>query len=169
MSWIEPDTWRKAALAHAKKDGLSTFPWPTWIAVLGLVGGSITWKWSEADPTTRASVPLLIGIILALFSFFVVMAWIHVRLNRATKTTIYERGLVHGSLLRKQWIPWAEMEHFYVDEDSIGPQTFRFLTWARVGANDQEFSVVPDDADLDAAVRCLKKNNVEQAAPSNGG
>ena len=162
MSWQEPETWRKAALVHAKQEGVSTFPWLTWITVLGLVGGLIVWEWMGADPATRASVPKLIGIILALFSFFFGMAWIHVRINRATKTTVYEQGIVHGPLLRKRWIPWSEIEHFHVEEDSIGQQAFRFLTWQRLGADDEEFSVVPDDVDLDAALKAFKKSNVEQ-------
>jgi hypothetical protein len=152
MSWTEPDTWRTAALSHAKQQGISTFPWFTWISVLGIVGGLIAWEWSNADPTKRASVPMLLCIITALFCFFVVLGWIHVRLNRTTKTTIYERGIFHESLTKKQWIPWCSIEYFYVEEESLGQQTFRFLTWLRLGANDEEFSVVPDDVDLEAAV-----------------
>ncbi len=109
ITWSELNTWRQAALAHAKEEGKSTFPWATWIVVLGLVAGLITWEWSDADPTKRASVPVLIGLILALFGFFVGMAWIHVRLNRRTRTTLYERGLLHGSLSKRRWIPWREI------------------------------------------------------------
>jgi hypothetical protein len=104
---------------------------------------------------------MLVCIIIALFCFFAVLGWIHVRLNRATKTTIYEQGIVHGSLTRKQWIPWSSIEYFYVEEESLGQQTFRFLTWLRLGADDEEFSVVPDDVALEAAVEHIKNNNVE--------
>jgi hypothetical protein len=163
ITWSEPNTWRQAALAHAKEEGKSTFPWATWIVVLGLVVGLVTWEWSDADPTKRASVPVLIGLILALFGFFVAMAWIHVRLNRRTRTTLYERGLLHGSLNKRRWIPWPEIESFYLDEDAIGQQRFRFLTWIRVGADDEEFSVLSEDVDWDLVVSTFENNKVEQA------
>jgi hypothetical protein len=163
ISWSEPDTWRQAALAHAKEEGKATFPWATWIVVLGLVAGVITWEWSDADTAKRVSVPILIGIILALCGFFIAIAWMHVRLNRRTTTTLHERGLLHGSLNRRRWIPWSEIDSFYLDEDAIGQQKFRFLTWTRSGADDEEFSVLPDDVDSDVVVSIFKNNKVEQA------
>ena len=166
MSWTEPSAWRTAALAHAKQQGVSTFPWFTWIAVLGLVDGLIVWEWSNAEPTKRASVPMLLCIMMALSCFFVVMGWIHVRLNRVTTTTVYERGMVHGSMIRKQWIPWSSIEYFYVEEESLGRQKFRFLTWLRRGSDDEEFSVVPDDVALELAVEHIKNNNVEAVTPN---
>lgn len=162
ISWSEPETWRQAAFAHAKRDSASTFPWISWIVVLILVAGVITWEWSNADPTKRASVPVLIGMILALFAFFIAMAWSHVRLNRRTKTTLHERGLLHGSLSKKRWIPWSEIESFSIEVDEIGQQRFRFLTWTRTGTDDEEFSVLSDEVDLDAVVRIFKCNQVEQ-------
>jgi hypothetical protein len=74
ISWSEPATWRQTALAHAKNKGQSTFPWLPWIVVLGLVAGVITWEWSDADPTKRVGVPILMCIILALFGFFFAVA-----------------------------------------------------------------------------------------------
>jgi hypothetical protein len=123
----------------------------------------ITWEWSDADPTKRVGVPMLICIILALFGFFVAISWVHVRLNRRTTTTLHERGLLHGSLSKRRWIPWSEIESFYLDEDAIGQQRFRFLTWTRAGADDEEFSVLQDDVDSDAVVSIFKNNKVEQA------
>ena len=168
VSWTEPDTWRQAAKDYAKKEGVSTFPWFNCVVALGLVGGFITWEWSDADPATRVSVPRLIGIILVLFGFLIGVGWLHYRLNRNTRTTVYERGLIHGSLTKKQWVPWADIEYFYVDEDSVGQWTFRFLSWSRVGVDEEEFSVLPDDADLDVAVRYLKTNEVEQVVALDG-
>lgn len=162
LSWTEPDTWRQAANAHAKKEGNSTFPWQRGLVTLGLVCVLLTWEWMDADPNTRVSVPLLICMILILFGFIVGIGCLHYMLNSNTKTTVYERGLVHGSLTKKQWVPWADMEYFYVDEDSVGQWTFRFLSWSRVGVDDEDFSVIPDDADLDVAVRYFKSNEVEQ-------
>jgi len=127
----------------------------------------MAWEWSNADATKRATVPMLLCSIMAFFCFLVLMGWIDVRLNRATKTTVYERGMVHGSLTRKQWIPWSSIEYFCVEEESLGQQTFRFLTWLRLGADDEEFSVVPDDVALEVAVEHIKNNNVEQCVPLN--
>ena len=163
ISWSEPDTWRQEALAHAKEQGESTFPWATWIVVLGLVAGLITWEWTGADPAKRASVPMLICMILALFGFFVAIGWMHVRLNRRTRTTLYERGLLHGSLSKRRWVPWSEIESFYLVEDAVGQHRFRFLTWTRSGADDEEFSVLSDDVDSDMLVSIFKNNKVEQA------
>jgi hypothetical protein len=167
ISWSEPNTWRKAAMAHAKQQGISSFPWFTWIATLGLVGGLVVWEWSNADPTKRASVPILQCIIMALLCFFFLMGLIYARLNRATKTTIYEQGIVHGSLSKKQWIPWSSMKYFYVEEESLGQNSFRFLTWSRFDADDEEFSVVPDDVDLVTVVGHFKNKKVEQVVTSN--
>lgn len=111
---------------------------------------------------------MLIGIIFTLFGFLVGMAWIYVRLNRTTKTTLYERGILHGSLSKKRWIPWTEIECFYLDEDSSGHQRFRFLAWTCLGSDDEEFSVLSDDVDWSAVVSIFEKNKVEQAAPSDG-
>lgn len=169
ISWSEPATWRQAALAHAKNEGQSTFPWLPWIVVLGLVAGVITWERSDADPTKRVGVPILICIILALFGFFFAVAWIHVRFNRTTRTALQEREIFYGSFSRRRWIPWAEIESFYLDEDTIGQQRFRFLTWTRVGADDEEFSVLSDDVDLEVIVSVFKKYKVEQANSTNGG
>lgn len=162
MSWTEPSTWRNAAMAHAKQHGSSTFSWFTWIAVLGLLGGLIVWEWSNADPTRRVSVPMLLCSMTALFCFFFVMGWIYARLNRATKTTIYEQGIVHGSLSNKQWIPWSSMKYFYVEEESLGQNSFRFLTWSRFDADEEELSVVPDDVDLVSVVGHFISKKVEQ-------
>lgn len=163
INWTEPDSWRQAALAHAKEEGESTFPWATWIVVLSLVVGVITWEWSGADPAKRASAPMLIGIILALSVFIVALGWIHVRLNRRTRTTLHERGILHGSLSKRRWIPWSEIESFSVDEDEIGQHRFRFLSWTRSGADDEEFSVLSDDIDSDILVSIFKNNKVGQA------
>jgi hypothetical protein len=162
MSWTEPSTWRNAAMAHAKQHGSSTFPWFPWISVLGLLGGLIVWEWSNADPTKRASVPMLLCIIIALFFFFFVMGWIYARLNRATTTTIYEQGIVHGSLSKKQWIPWSSMDYFYVEKERVGQNSFRFLTWSRFDTDDEEFSIVPDDVDLVSVVGHFISKKVEQ-------
>lgn len=162
IRWSEPAAWRQAALALAKKEGRSTFPWVSWILALGLLAGVITWDWSHADPTKRVGVPSLIGIMLALFGFFFAVAWTYVRLNRTTRTSLHERGLLHGSFSRRRWIPWPEIEFFSVDEEAMGPQRFRFLTWTRVGAEEEEFSVLADDVDSDVIVRVFQKNKVAE-------
>lgn len=163
-SWSEPDAWRQAALAHAKQESesVSSLPWLRCIAALGLVSAPIIWEWSDANPNTRASIPELILIISVLIGFFVGLAWMQVRLNRIKKTFIYQRGLVHGSFIKKRWIPWKEIEYFYVDEDSVGLHSFRFLNWLRQDAEDEEFSVVPENVDMSALVSCLENNHVKQ-------
>jgi hypothetical protein len=59
MNWSEPITWNQAARSLAKEEGVSPFPWLSWIGVLFLVG-----------------------------------------------------GLIHGSRMKKQWIPWDQIEYF---------------------------------------------------------
>lgn len=167
VSWSEPHTWRQAVVAHAKEEGVSTFPWATWLMVLGFVGGLITWEWADADPNKRASIPMLVCIVLGLFGFLFAMGWVHVRLSRTTRTTLYERGLLHGSLTKRRWIPWHEITSFYLDEDAIGHQRFRFLTWTRSGADEEEFSVLPDDVDLTVVESSFKNNKVEQVGAQN--
>lgn len=163
IRWSEPATWRQAALALAKEEGRSTFPWVSWILALGLLAGVITREWSHADPAKRVGVPGLIGIMLALFGFLFALAWIQVRLNRTTRTALHERGILHGSFSRRRWIPWPEIESFSLDEEAMGPQRFRFLTWTRAGAEEEEFSVLADDVDADVIVRAFRKNKVAEA------
>ena len=45
----------------------------------------------------------------------------------------------------------------------MGRLTFRFLSWMSKDQAEEEFSVVPDEVDLDMVVRCFETNKVEQA------
>lgn len=163
MKWSEPAKWRKTARTHAREQGISTFPKFTWFVVFPLIGGFGIWVWADADPATRASVPVLMATVLGMFGFILGIGWLYVRINCTKTTTIYDHGLVHGSLTRKEWIPWSDMDYFYLNEDSIGQHTFRFLNWSRADVDDEEFSVVPDDADLEVAVKCIETNKVNKS------
>ena len=167
LNWSEPRSWNQAARSLAKDEGVSSFPWLSWSGVLFLVGGLIILEWSDADPTTRASIPELVGIISTLFGFLFGLGWFFVRLNRTDSTAIHEGGLIHGSRMKKQWIPWDQIQYFYTDEDSIGSLTFRFLSWQQEGHEDESFSVVPDTIDLETAIQHFKTNQVEQVAAPN--
>ncbi len=163
MSWSEPAAWNQAATNYAPSQGRSTFPWSTWLVSFSLLAGLMIWDWINADPAVRASIPRLIGIIVALLCFLLCMGRIYVRFTRTKRTTIYEGGVVHGSRLEKQWIPWSSIEYFDIDENRMGRWTFRFLTWKMVDQEEEDFSVVPDSVDISAVVDLFSNKGVEQA------
>lgn len=160
MSWRDPVDWHRAVRFYAKSEGRSPFSWLSWLAGLSLLAGVIVWDWSDADPEKRASIPVLISLILTISAVFVGMGWLNVRLNRTSRTTIYEKGILHGSLLKKRWIPWSEMAYFYTDEDTIEHWNFRFLSWRRIDGEGEEFSVVPDEVDLNMVIMHLETSGV---------
>lgn len=57
------------------------------------------------------------------------------------------------------------MEYFYVEEENLGDQKFRFLTWMCSGSDDEDFSVVPENVALEIAVEHIKSCGVQQNAP----
>ena len=165
MQWSEPKAWNQAARRNAKEQGIRLFPWVSWAGILFLIGGLIVWEWSDADPNTRASIPMLAGIIVTLFGALLGYGWIRVLLSRASSTDIYTGGVVHGSRFKKKWVPWDQIEYFYVDEHTLYDDTFRFLNWQQVGCNDESFSVLSDTADLQAVIQLFKNKQVKKYAP----
>jgi hypothetical protein len=140
----------------------------SWTVVFFLFIGVIIWGWLDADPAIRASIPKVMSIIMVGFGFVLCLGWIYVRIGRSNTTTIREAGIVHGSRLKKQWIPWSLFEYFYIDEDRMETLTFRFLTWKKIDEEEEGFSVIPDSVDISRIVDCLVINKVEQVVPSDG-
>jgi hypothetical protein len=54
------------------------------------------------------------------------------------------------------------MEYFYLEEERVGQNSFRFLTWSRFDTDEEEFSIVPDDVDLVSVVGHFISKKVEQ-------
>lgn len=169
LSWSEPADWQRAANRLARTEGGARFPWRTWSLALALFAGWSVASWLDADPAGRPGIPGLVGIIASGCAFFLALGWIRVRLGRGKRTTIFEGGLLHGSRFESRWTPWSRIECFALDQETLGPWTFRFLSWRKIGEEDEDYSVVPDSVDLSRLVDCFARNSIEQVAADGPG
>lgn len=165
MTWNEPKDWLRAAKAQAKSDGITTYDLKPWMPVFALIGGLMTFEWSQADPEKRVSVFGGVLVYLILCSVLLGLARAKLALN-STRTSLRENGILHGRKFSPRWIPYDVIEIFWIEDAEFEGRRFRFLTWFEAGDEEEMYAVIPETLDPRAIVEFLKSKEVEQHFPT---
>lgn len=135
--------------------------------IMILIGGTVFYEWSKADPEKRVAPISLAFILILLFAVLTVLVWGSILL-RSTVTSLHDYGILHGPRFSRRWIPFDTIQTFYIEEEEFQDRRFKFLNWQENGLEDESYAVIPSDVDTTAIAALLKSKDVKQAAPSGG-
>jgi len=135
--------------------------------IMILIGGTVFYEWSKADPEKRVAPISLVLMLILLFAVLTVLVWGSIML-RPTVTSLHDYGILHGLRFSRRWSPFDTIQTFYIEEEEFQGRRFKFLNWQENGLEDESYAVIPSDVDATAIAALLKSKGVEQATLSDG-
>lgn len=167
MKWMEPQAWLAAAKAHARSEGKSSNIVAKWLMAMVLVGGTVIYQWSKADPEKRIAPPSLALVVILLFIALTGLAWGSILL-RSKVTSLYQNGILHGECFSRRWTPFDSIEAFEIEEVEFEGRRFTFLNWQESGGEEESYAVIPPEVDIAEIIALLTSKGIKQTALSTG-